>query len=119
NLSGLGGLVYSDGCCAGVFRPRRRRDESVDPTDLRTKLRARPFEPFRIVTSDGTVYEARHPHLVVGTIGAAHVGDPHPAEEGIARGVDFASLANRARREPLAGAASAAPGRGDGKPEGT
>ena len=33
----------------------------MSPTDLLRFTRRRPFEPFRIVVSDGTAYEIRHP----------------------------------------------------------
>jgi hypothetical protein len=31
------------------------------PNDILALLRARPFRAFRIVTSDGTVYDVNHP----------------------------------------------------------
>jgi len=32
--------------------------------DLRNALHQEPFEPFRMILTDGTVYEVRHPELV-------------------------------------------------------
>jgi hypothetical protein len=36
------------------------------PQQLLEARRRRPFEPFRIVQTDGTVYEIRHPEMMVG-----------------------------------------------------
>jgi hypothetical protein len=37
----------------------------MPPDDIREKLDHRPFVPFRIVLSDGTIYEIRHPELLL------------------------------------------------------
>ncbi len=37
----------------------------MPPEEILQALRKRPFEPFRIHLSDGTVYEVRHPELVM------------------------------------------------------
>jgi hypothetical protein len=34
------------------------------PEELRDSLRQQPFEPFRLVMTDGTGYEIRHPDLL-------------------------------------------------------
>ena len=34
------------------------------PEEVRETLRQQPFEPFRLVTTDGTGYEIRHPDLL-------------------------------------------------------
>jgi len=36
----------------------------VAPEELRDALRHRPFEPFRLVMTDGTGYDIRHPDLL-------------------------------------------------------
>lgn len=55
----------------------------MPPEDLWERLRRRPFEPFRIYLTDGTVYEVRHPELVMvgrrsAVIGVAQSGDGPP-----------------------------------------
>jgi hypothetical protein len=35
------------------------------PEELRDALRQKPFEPFRLVMTDGTSYEIRHPDLLL------------------------------------------------------
>jgi hypothetical protein len=45
-------------------------------TDLIDVLRKRPFVPFRIRLSDGTVYDVRHPELVMVGLGSAIIGIP-------------------------------------------
>lgn len=64
-----------------------RKRETMPPEDVLEALKRRPFEPFRIHLSDGTVYEIHHPDLVmVGlrslVIGfAASNGRPEPLYE--------------------------------------
>ena len=41
----------------------------VTASDFHTVLRIRPFVPFRVVTSDGTTYDVRHPELVMVAVG--------------------------------------------------
>ena len=64
----------------------------MPPQDLLQALRRRPFEPFRLHVSDGTVYEVRHPELVIVALGSAVVGMPtagqqHPQVERYENGV--------------------------------
>jgi hypothetical protein len=44
------------------------------PEELREVLRRQPFEPFRIVLTDGTGYDIRHPDLLWVGQRSAHVG---------------------------------------------
>lgn len=37
----------------------------MTPAEIYAELHRRPFVPFRIVTTDGTIYEVRHPELVM------------------------------------------------------
>jgi hypothetical protein len=46
------------------------------PTDVIAALRKRPFEPFRIVVTEGTNYEIRHPELVMVGLGSIAIGVP-------------------------------------------
>lgn len=48
----------------------------MSPTDLLDAQRRRPFEPFRIQVSDGTVYDVRHTELVMVGLGAVIIGIP-------------------------------------------
>jgi hypothetical protein len=50
------------------------------PTDLVQAIRKRPFEPFRILVSDGGSYDVRHPELVMVGIGAIAIGVPAPGQ---------------------------------------
>lgn len=34
-------------------------------TEIESKLRQRPFVPFRLCMTDGTSYEARHPEMIL------------------------------------------------------
>jgi|YelNatPaOPRAMG01_1025707.scaffolds.fasta_scaffold554537_1 hypothetical protein len=42
------------------------------PADIRILTQRKPFRPFRIVTSDGTVYDVRHPDLVMIGLSSMH-----------------------------------------------
>jgi hypothetical protein len=44
------------------------------PDELRDLLKQQPFEPFRIVLTDGTTYEIRHPDLLWVGLRTAYVG---------------------------------------------
>jgi len=44
------------------------------PEELRGSLRQQPFEPFRIVLTDGMAYEIRHPELLFVGKRSAFVG---------------------------------------------
>ena len=46
----------------------------MSPTELRDSLRQKPFEPFRLVMSDGQGYDIRHPDLLMIGAGTAVVG---------------------------------------------
>jgi hypothetical protein len=48
------------------------------PNDLHEWLRNRPFQPFRLVLSNGTVYEVRHPDLVLVGRSTLTIGTPAP-----------------------------------------
>lgn len=48
----------------------------MPPADLLQALRKRPFEPFRIQVSDGSVYNVHHPELVMVGMGSAIIGMP-------------------------------------------
>jgi hypothetical protein len=47
--------------------------------DLLQVLRKRPFEPFRLVLTNGQSYEVHHPDMALVTRGAVHVAVPSPA----------------------------------------
>lgn len=46
----------------------------MTPEQLRDDLRQRPFEPFRLVTTDGEGYDIRHPDLLWVGQRVAYVG---------------------------------------------
>jgi hypothetical protein len=69
------------------------------PADLLAVLRHKPFRRFRLVTSDGTSLEVRHPDLVFVTIGSAIVGYPDEREPALAAKYDIVSLRHIVRLE--------------------
>lgn len=46
----------------------------MSPDELRDSLRQQPFEPFRIVLTDGSNYDVRHPDLLWVGQRSAYVG---------------------------------------------
>lgn len=70
------------------------------PADIRNQVQRRPFLPFRVVTSNGTIYEVRHPDLVMIGLASVVIGypsaqDPHSYER-----MDIVSLRHIVRLEP-------------------
>jgi hypothetical protein len=70
------------------------------PADFQTQLRRRPFVPFRVVTSDGTVYEVRHPDLVMVGLASVIIGYPASGQAGVYERADIVSLRHVVRLEP-------------------
>jgi hypothetical protein len=71
----------------------------MPPAELLTCLRRRPFEPFRIVTSDGTTCEVRHPDMVIVGIAAVHLG--YANESGLATRIDIVATRHIVRLEEM------------------
>jgi hypothetical protein len=72
------------------------------PDDLLEYLREKPFQPFRIHLSDGTVYEVRHPELVKVGRSKAEVYFPERDEpHAVVIGRESIALVHITRLEPL------------------
>ncbi len=46
----------------------------MSPMELRDTLTTKPFEPFRLVMTDGATYEVRHPDMLWVGFNVAYVG---------------------------------------------
>ena len=44
--------------------------------DISQYLRERPFRPFRLLLSNGTTYDIRHPEMAIPTLGSVNIGIP-------------------------------------------
>jgi hypothetical protein len=44
------------------------------PSDIVQHVRRRPFQPFRMFVSDGTIYDIRHPEMCMVGMGSVIVG---------------------------------------------
>jgi hypothetical protein len=73
----------------------------VIAADITTRLRARPFAPFRIVTTDGMTYEIRHPDLVMPTQRTLIIGYPTPGEPHVALRYDLVPMLHIIRLEDV------------------
>ena len=71
------------------------------PADFHHLLRAKPFEPFRVVTTDGTTYEVRHPDLVMVGFPSVIIGYPHETEPHAYSRYDVVSMWDVVRLEPM------------------
>jgi hypothetical protein len=71
----------------------------MSSNELQKVLHAHPFGPFRIIMSDGTIYEVHHPEMVIVALSTAVVGYPDPAQPGVAASYDIISLRHIVRIE--------------------
>ncbi|HTU16425.1 MAG TPA: hypothetical protein VMG10_00055 [Gemmataceae bacterium] len=71
------------------------------PAELLQMLRARPFMPFRIYLNDGTLYEIRHPELVMVFVASAIVAFPDPDHPGLYRSWEIVDLRHIGRLERI------------------
>jgi hypothetical protein len=70
--------------------------------DFHRLLRARPFQPFRVITSSGERYEVRHPEVAFLTRTNLVIGLA-PDSQGTAEDWTIVSLLHVAAIEPLKG----------------
>jgi len=83
----------------------------MTPEELRDSARQKPFEPFRIVLTDGEGYDVRHPDLIMVGQRTAFVGlTGDPGQTFFERAVKV-DLLHISRIEPL-GASKAPPKNG-------
>jgi hypothetical protein len=74
----------------------------MTPLELRNSLRQQPFEPFRLVMTDGEGFEIRHPDLLWIGQTTAYVGlTGEPGQTFFERSVKV-DLSHVIRTEPLA-----------------
>ena len=73
----------------------------MPPADLLQRVRARPFEPFRIVTTDATTHDIWHPDLVMVGLGSVVVGFPAADNPNLYARTHQVSLRHIIRLEPL------------------
>jgi hypothetical protein len=69
--------------------------------DLRARLQQQPFAPFRMVLTEGTAYEVRHPELVMLGKRSAVIGLAKDPEERFYDATVLVDLLHIVRLEPL------------------
>lgn len=74
-----------------------RREEMLE------NLEKRPFEPFRIVMTDGRTYDVRHPDLCIPSRNTVYVGVPDPKLRKTVVRMDQCAYVHIVRFEPLNG----------------
>jgi hypothetical protein len=91
--------------CIHRLEPLRSEIHRMSPQELTETLKQRPFEPFRIVMTDGQSYDIRHPDLLMVGTRAAIVGlTGQPGQTHFERSVKV-DLLHIIRIEPLPAAA--------------
>jgi len=76
-------------------------------SELLQMLRNKPFVPFRIHLVDGTVYEIRHPELVLLGVSSAIIAFPHPERPGLYQSWEVVDLRHIGRLERIETASQA------------
>ncbi len=61
-------------------------------TDFQTRLRAKPFVPFRVTTSAGETYDVKHPEFVFVLRRFLEIGFPVPEDPKFADHVERVSI---------------------------
>jgi hypothetical protein len=74
--------------------------------DLLDRLRERPFRPFRLVLTEGTAYEVRHPELFLLGKRSAVIGLTPDPEQVVYDRTAMVDLFHIVRLEPLTAPAS-------------
>ena len=83
------------------------------PHDIAAELRRRPFEPFRIHTTDGASYDVRHPDGVLVSPTRVLIVVPLQGESlPMFERCDSVALLHITRLEPLPSGTPSAPGNG-------
>jgi len=77
----------------------------MPPEDLMQALDRRPFVRFRIYVSDGTVYDIRHPELVLLGLRSAVIGIPASPDHRLYTRAETVALSHVVRLEPVEEAA--------------
>jgi hypothetical protein len=79
--------------------------------DVAQYLRERPFRPFRLLLSNGTTYEIRHPEMAIPTPWSVYVGVPAPqAPPPSAEGIVVVSLMHVVQIEHISPSPTASAG---------
>jgi hypothetical protein len=78
------------------------------PDDVLQRLRAKPFQPFRISMSDGHQFDVRHPEMAIVSRSTVLIGVPGPrGPDGPVERVVTCALVHITRMEALNGASAA------------
>lgn len=76
----------------------------IKAEDVAAFVRARPFVPFRIHMTDGATFEVRHPECAMVAPRIVTVGVPSERRVGMMQAVEWCSVLQIVRLEPLAAA---------------
>ena len=78
----------------------------IRPEDILKLLRATPFQPFRISSSDGAQYDVRHPEMAIVSRSTVLLGVPGPEGlDGPVEDVVHCALMHITQMKPIDGVA--------------
>ncbi|MGH7174255.1 MAG: hypothetical protein ACRELG_28630 [Gemmataceae bacterium] len=77
----------------------------MPPLDLLQALDKRPFEPFRLLISDGSTYDVHHPELIMVGIGSIVVGVSAAGQPRLYERYETIALSHVVKMMPLEAAA--------------
>ena len=90
------------------LQARRAREHYMTRPDLLKRARQRPFVPFRVVLTEGTAYEVRHPEQIMMARDSAVIGLPSQPEQDYFDTTVLVDLFHIVRLEPVPAKASTA-----------
>jgi hypothetical protein len=85
------------------------KENKMAPEELRDVLRHQPFEPFRLVMTEGAAYDIPHPDLLMVGRRSATVGLTGPSSQTLYERTIKVDLLHIIRIEPLQASASSGP----------
>ena len=78
-------------------------------SDLLKRIKQRPFFPFRLVLTEGTSYEVRHPEQIMVARDSAVIGLPSQPEQDFFETTVLVDLFHVVRLEPMPAGAATTP----------
>jgi hypothetical protein len=89
----------------------RDKGQSMSRKDILQRARQRPFVPFRVVLSEGTKYDVRHPDFIMVGRDSVVIGLPGEQEQEFYEATVLIDLFHIVQLEPLQAASASGTGK--------